>query len=173
PGDVIAEAKHAGEQGVSLVTVGFGTTQGATIPVKNPDGSTTQKRDEGGQIVVTHYTPSFLKAAADAANGTFIDAARTDKAALVKSALSRLRAKARATISGESRPPRYQLFLIPAVILLLLDTLLGELRGRRRRHSSAAETSVKAAAALVIMLLPSLPCCASLLSNSSPSETVA
>ena len=171
--DVIAEAKHAGEQGVSLVTVGFGTTQGSTIQIRNPDGSTTQKRDESGRVVVTHYTPSFLKDAADAANGTFIDAARTDKAALVKSALSRLRAKAHATISGESRTPRYQLFLLPAVILLLLDTLLGERRGRRRRHSAAAETSVNAAAALVLMLLPTLSGCAGLLPNSSPSEKAA
>jgi Ca-activated chloride channel family protein len=151
--DVVAEAKHAGQQGISLVTVGFGTTQGATIPVKNPDGSTTTKRDESGQVVVTRYSPEFLKAAADAAQGTFIDASRTDKAALVKSALARLRTKARSTISGESRTPRFQLFLLPAVFFLLLDTILGERRGRRRRRSAAAETSVSTAVALVVMLL--------------------
>jgi Ca-activated chloride channel family protein len=168
--DVVAEAKHAGEQGISLVTVGFGTTQGSTIPVKNPDGSTTTKRDESGQVVVTHYTPEFLKAAADAANGTFVDASRTDKAALVKSALARLRTKARATISGESRTPRFQLFLLPAVLLLLLDTILGERRGRRRRTSAAAETAVGAATAFVFMLLPGLSGCAGILPSSSPSE---
>ena len=168
--DVIAEAKHAGDQGISLVTVGFGTTQGTTIPVKNPDGTTTQKRDEGGQIVVTHYTPDFLRAAAEAAHGTFIDASRTDKAALVKSALARLRTKAHATISGESRTPRYQLFLLPAVLLLLLDTLLAERRGRRRRSSAAAETSVSAAAALALMLLPNVSGCAGILPSSSPAE---
>ena len=171
--DVVAEAKHAGEQGVSLVTVGFGTQQGSTIPVKNPDGTPTLKRDENGRIVVTHYTPSFLKAAADAANGTFIDASRTDKAALVKNALARLRTKAHASISGESRTPRYQLFLLPAVLLLLLDTLLGERRGRRRRIPAAAETSVGAAAALVFMLLPSLSGCAGILPTSSPSDRAA
>ena len=169
--EVIAEAKHAGDQGISLVTVGFGTTQGSTIPVKNPDGTTTQKRDEGGQIVVSHYTPDFLRAAAEAAHGNFIDAARTDKAALVKSALARLRTKAHATISGESRTPRYQLFLLPAVLLLLLDTLLGERRGRRRRSSAATETSVSAAAALVLMLLPNVTGCAGILPSSSPTES--
>ena len=167
--DVIAEAKHAGDQGIALVTVGFGTTQGSTIPVKNPDGTTTQKRDESGQTVVTHYTPDFLRAAAEAAHGTFIDASRTDKAALVKSALARLRTKAHATISGESRTPRYQLFLLPAVLLLLLDTLLVERRGRRRRTSAAAETSVSAAA-LVLMLLPNVSGCAGILPSSSPTE---
>jgi Ca-activated chloride channel family protein len=171
--DVIAEAKHAGDQGISLVTVGFGTTQGATIPVKNPDGTATQKRDEGGQIVVTHYSPDFLRAAADAAHGTFIDASRTDKASLVRSALARLRSKARSTISGESKTPRYQLFLLPAALLLLLDTILSERRGRRRRTSAAAETSVTAATALVLMLLPNVSGCANLLPSSSPTESAA
>ena len=171
--DVIAEAKHAGDQGISLVTVGFGTTQGSTIPVKNPDGSTTLKRDEGGQIVVTHYTPDFLRAAADAAHGTFIDASRTDKAALVKSALARLRTKARATVSGDSRTPRYQLFLLPAVLLLLLDTILSERRGRRQRRSAASETAVTAAAALVFMVLPLVSGCAGFLPSSSPSDKAA
>jgi Ca-activated chloride channel homolog len=171
--EVIAEAKHAGDQGISLVTVGFGTAHGSTIPVKNPDGTTTQKRDEGGQIVVTHYSPDFLRAAADAAHGTFIDAGRTDKAALIKSALARLRSKAHSTISGESRTPRYQLFLLPAVLLLLLDTVLAERRGRRRRRSAAAETAVNAAAALMFMLLPTLSGCAGLLPSSSPMDKAA
>jgi Ca-activated chloride channel family protein len=170
--DVIAEAKRAGDQGISLVTVGFGATQGSTIPVKNPDGSTTLKRDEGGQIVVTHYTPDFLRAAADAAHGTFIDASRTDKAALVKSALARLRTKARATVSGDSRTPRYQLFLLPAVLLLLLDTILSERRGRRQRRS-AAQTAVNAAAALLFMVLPLASGCAGFLPSSSPSDKAA
>jgi Ca-activated chloride channel family protein len=171
--DVIAEAKRAGDQGISLVAVGFGTTQGATIPVRNPDGSTTLKRDEHGQTVVTHYTPDFLRAAAEAAHGTFIDAARTDKAALVKNALATLRTKAHTTVTGESQTPRFQLFLFPAVLLLLLDILLTERRGRRPRRSAAAETSVSAAAAIVLLLLPSLSGCAGFLPNSSPSDKAA
>jgi Ca-activated chloride channel family protein len=172
--DVTAEAKRAGDQGISVVTVGFGTTQGSTIPVKNPDGTTTTKRDESGNVVVTHYSPEFLKAAADAARGTFIDASRTDKASLVKSALARLRTKARATVGGESRTPQYQPFLLPAVLLLLLDTLLGERRGRsRRRRSAAAETSVSAAAAIALMLLPNVSGCTNLLPSTSPTEKAA
>jgi Ca-activated chloride channel family protein len=173
--DVITAAKHAGDQGISLVTVGFGTTQGSTIPIKNPDGSTTVKRDENGQVVVTRYTPDFLKAAADAAHGTFIDASRTDKAALVKSALANLRTKAHAVVTGESQTPRYQLFLFPAVLLLLLDTLLSERRGRRQRRPAAAETSVSAATAavMVLMLLPTLTSCTGFLPVSSPSEKAA
>ena len=148
--DITSEAKRAGEQGISVVTVGFGTTTGTTISIKQADGSTTLKKDENGNTVVTQYHPETLKAAADAAHGTFIDAAETDKATRIKAALSTLRTQARASLGSESKTPRYQWFLFPAFILLLIDTLLLERRGRRRPSAAAAHT---VAAASVLFLL--------------------
>ncbi|HTE47022.1 MAG TPA: VWA domain-containing protein [Gemmatimonadaceae bacterium] len=142
--DVVTESKRAGAQGISLVTVGFGTTDGATIPITAPNGSITTKKDENGQTVVTTYHPEFLKAAAEAAGGTFIEAGATDKAARVKSSLASLRTQSRATSGGETKTPRYQWFLFPAFALLLLDTALIERRGRRRRARPAAEHTVAA-----------------------------
>src|SRR6185436_17163714 len=119
------------------------------IPIKGTDGSSV-KRDENGHIVITQYHPEFLKAAADAAGGTFIDASATDKAARVKAALATLRTQARASMGGELKTPRYQLFLFPALLLLLLDTALGERRGRRRA-AAAAQTTVTAGLALMLI----------------------
>ena len=98
--EVIAAARRAAENNVSLVTVGFGTPEGSTIPVRE-NGATTQKKDENGQVVVTRYSPTLLQAAATAANGTFIPAEATDKAARIKSALSKLRTQARTTRTGQ------------------------------------------------------------------------
>ena len=148
--DVVTEAKRAGEEGVSLVTVGFGSPRGAVIPIKASDGSTTTKKDETGNTVVTLYHPEYLKAAAEAAGGSFIDASETDKAARVKSALATLRTQARASMSGEMKTPRYQWLLFPALFLLLLDTLMLDRRGRRRTTMPAAAS---AAASLVLALL--------------------
>ncbi len=147
--ELIAAAKQAGDQNVSLVTVGFGTVEGTTIPIR--EGNTiTPKRDENGQIVVTKYHPELLQAAAAAANGTFIPAEATDKAARIKAALSKLRTGSRTMQTGESLMPRYQLFLLPAILLLWLDTIVAGRRGRRRRRAASAETAV--AAALIAML---------------------
>jgi Ca-activated chloride channel family protein len=137
--EVTAEAKRAKDLGIAVVTVGFGTPQGTTIPVKEGN-TTTLKRDEAGQIVVTKYTPEFLKAAADAAGGTFIPAEATDKAGRVKSALATLRTQARNTLGGEDRVLRFQWFLLPGLLLLLLDTLLAERRGHPRWLPAAAKT---------------------------------
>ena len=150
--DVVAEAKRAGEQGISLVTVGFGTPAGSTIPVET-DGQTTTKRDENGQVVVSRYSPALLQAASEAAGGTFIPAEANDKAARVKQALSRLRTQRRSVLAAESRSPRFQLFLAPAVLLLLLDTLLSERRGARRRRRAAASRTAESAAAMLCVLL--------------------
>jgi Ca-activated chloride channel family protein len=149
--EIIAEARRAGEQGVSLVTVGFGTEQGSTIPVRE-NGATTIKRDEGGQPVVTRYNPQTLRAAAEAARGTFVPAEANDKAGRIKSALANLRTQQRASVTGETRTPRFQWFLAPALVLLLLDTVLSERRGRRRRRrsiSAAARTAATGLAAAV------------------------
>jgi Ca-activated chloride channel family protein len=148
--EILASARRAKEQGVSLVTVGFGTTQGSTIPVK--EGTrVTEKRDEKGEVVITHYKPDVLQAAAAAATGTFIPAEANDKAARIKNALARLRTKSRATLGGEDRTPRYQWFLLPAVLLLWFDTLLGGRKGRRLRRAAAAETAVAASLALLVL----------------------
>lgn len=141
--DVIAAARRAAEQNVHLVTVGFGTEQGSTIPIRE-GGQVTTKKDENGQTVITHYNPVLLQAAAQAANGTFIPAEATDKAARIKSALATLRRQARTTETGDNLTPRFQWFLLPAVLLLWLDTVLGGRRGRRRRRAAAAETALAA-----------------------------
>jgi Ca-activated chloride channel family protein len=59
PDEVLTEARRAGAMGFTVITVGFGTTQGSTIPIVE-NRVVTQKRDENGNIVVTHYDPALL-----------------------------------------------------------------------------------------------------------------
>ena len=59
--------------GLTVITVGFGTAAGSTIPIVE-NRVVTQKRDENGNVVVTRYQPDLLKAIADEAKGVFIDA---------------------------------------------------------------------------------------------------
>jgi Ca-activated chloride channel homolog len=148
--DIVAEARRANEQGISVVMVGFGTTTGSTIPMRAEDGSITRKRDENGEIVVTRYTPELLRAAAEAAHGTFVDAAETDKASRIRQALSTLRTEQRTAIGAETETPRFQWFLLPAVLLLLVDTFLSDLRARSRRGVARQAATAVGAAALAV-----------------------
>jgi Ca-activated chloride channel family protein len=162
--DVTAEARRAGQQGISIITVGFGTTAGARIPIpsancREPRGrcpNTDFKKDDNGQVVITSYHPEFLRAAAEAANGTFIDAALSDKPTRVRAAMASLRRQQRLANAGETRTPRYQWFLLPALLLLAFDTIRME-RVRRRRPAAAVPVtghqSLVTAVALLLFVI--------------------
>ena len=146
--EILRAAERAGKAGIAVVTVGFGTAEGSTIPIR--DGERVDvKRDENNEIVVTKYQPGVLRAAADAAQGTFIDAAATDKATRIRRALQALRTTARNVESGRSGTPRFQLFLLPALLLVIYDTI-GTLR-RGRAPATAARKAPLAAAGLVML----------------------
>lgn len=149
--DVRAAAARAAQAGIAVVTVGFGTEAGTTIPVTE-NGVTAPKRDENNEIVVSRYTPQMLQAIATAANGTFVGAEVTDKAARVRGALQRLRATTRSIAAGATRTARFQWFVAPALLLLLLDTWLAERRRRPRRHE-VARVAARAAAVVGALVI--------------------
>lgn len=154
PEDITTAATEAGEKGISLVTVGFGTTKGSTIPIR--DGSVVrQKEDEEGHVVVTKYTPDLLQQAATAAKGTFIPAEASDKATRIRGALRSLRTARRQVDTREDHVPRFLWLLVPALLLVAFDSWL-LLRGaptRRRRRGLAAA----AAAAPIVVASCSQP----------------
>jgi Ca-activated chloride channel family protein len=152
--EVKAAATEAGVKGVSLVTVGFGTTRGSTIPIQ--DGSVMrEKRDDDGKIVITRYSPELLEEAAKAAGGTFIPADASDKATRVRGALRSLRTAKRNVDSREDHVPRYLWLLLPALALLAYDTWL--LTRRRARSDAASRGSSTMPPVALLLLLGALP----------------
>lgn len=164
--DVEAAARESGAKGVSLVAVGFGTTKGSTIRVR--DGNVVrEKRDEDGKVVITRYDPELLQRTAAAAGGTFIPAGASDKASRVRVALRNLRTARRTVDAREDHVPRFLWALVPALALLLFDTW-AMTRGARRRVPPGAGADRErvlpavptAVAALCATLLTSMVGCA-------------
>ena len=152
--EVKAAATEAGVKGVSLVTVGFGTTRGSTIPIQ--DGSVMrEKRDDDGKIVITRYSPELLEEAAKAAGGTFIPADASDKATRVRGALRSLRTAKRNVDSREDHVPRYLWLLLPALALLAYDTWW--LTSRRALKDAASRGSSTMPPVALLLLLGALP----------------
>jgi Ca-activated chloride channel family protein len=142
-------AKQVADAGVTLITVGFGTPGGSTIPVVQ-NGVATQKRDQNGQVVVTKYSPDLLRAAAQAAKGAFIEPTVPDRAAAIRRQLATLRTQSRSIASGNNLALQFQWFLIPALLLVLLDTLLASRQVKRRRLAAPSMTAAAASASLLI-----------------------
>lgn len=139
---IVTAARRANAAGVAVVFVGFGSIDGSTIPVHVGENAIAPKRDELGRVVTTKYDPALLRAAAEAAHGTMIDASATDKASRIRAALAGLRAERRRVNAQQSVPSRYQWFLLPALLLLLWDVFAA-----RRRPAVAA-----AAIALALLI---------------------
>jgi Ca-activated chloride channel family protein len=141
-------AKKAVDGGATVITVGFGTLAGETIPVRQ-NGVVTQKRDQNGQVVLTSYNPDLLRAAAEDGRGIFVEPTNPDRAAAVRTVLSRLRTQQRSITTGSNLGLQFQVFLIPALLLLLLDTFLGARQARRRRFAAPAMTAAASAALML------------------------
>src|SRR6185503_14713323 len=140
PDEVLTEARRARQLGFTIITVGFGTPEGSTIPVLQ-DRVVTQKKDENGNVVVSHYDPALLKSIADEAKGVFVDARTPDRAGRIRAALNSLRANPRSVVSGENLGIQFQWFVLAALIFLGLDTFLQTKRRRRRAVAAAATTA--------------------------------
>ena len=135
--EVVAEARRSASAGTTIITVGFGTPQGSTIPVRQ-NGVSTQKKDQAGNVVVTRFMPELLQVAAQEGRGMFVPPTASDRASTVRARLATLRTEQRSLSRGTNLAQRFQWFLIPAFALLLLDAILSTRRGRRRGLSAVA-----------------------------------
>ena len=150
--DVETAAREAGAKGISVVTVGFGTTAGSTIPVR--DGSVVKNKvDDEGNVVVTRYSPTRLEQAATAANGTFIPAEASDKASRIRATLRTLRTARRSIDTREDHVPRFLWLLVPALLLLCWDTWR---LVTPRRHLARQPAGAPVSTLMLLALIPSV-----------------
>lgn len=135
--EIVAAARRARDARIAVVAVGFGTAEGSTIPVKEGD-DVVEKRDGNGDVVRTRYSAETMRAIAEASGGTFIDAAATDKATQIRGALRGLRTASRTVSTGVTRTPRFQLFALAALALLLFESWRADRSARRRSRTALA-----------------------------------
>ncbi|MCK4763791.1 MAG: VWA domain-containing protein [Candidatus Aminicenantes bacterium] len=115
------------KQEIFVFTVGVGAQDGAPIPVKNKDGEITGwKKDRQGNIVKTRLDENTLIQVASHCGGQYF---RLTDAAGVDSFLHTLKAFERKTLKQKvklQKKERFYFFLIPGIILLMLELILSE-----------------------------------------------
>ncbi len=157
---IAGEAKAAG---IHVVTVGFGTAGGATIPLPGTGGADV-KRDETGEIVITKVNDRLLESIAVAAGGEHIPSDATDKGNRIRRALGVLEASAQQQQLQSNRPLQYQWFVAVALLILLLDALYADgarwprwLRRSTPNPHEGAERRATSRAVLIMLLLAAAP----------------
>ncbi len=124
-------AKASAEKGLRIYTVGIGTPEGGPIPLRENGVVTGYKKDIEGNVVVTKADPQMLSEIAQATSGDYMDGTSTEA---VVDRITDLLGKGPKNDYGETEivqyKDRYQWFAGAALLLLVLDTLLGFRRSR-------------------------------------------
>jgi len=162
-GDVAGAVEKARKEGVRVFAVGMGTPEGSPIPVYAPSGERSDyKHDRAGNIVLTKLDESALQQIALTTGGSYrratnagneIDEIFKELSALQKTELGSLQ------VTGFQDQFYYPLAL--GILLLIIDTLLSERRGR-----------LLVRLAKLIPLARILPVCILFLVTSASSQTV-
>ena len=145
-GTAIDAAREAGKRGVPIFTVGIGNPDGASIP----DGDGVQK-DASGKAVTTRLMESTLSAIASESGGAYVPlatagTAHTTLGSIYRQHLRRVAAKEQQETLERRYVERYQIFLIPAILLFCAAGMLS--LGRFGKSKKAAAAIVLAALAL-------------------------
>jgi len=134
-GDVAGAVERAKKEGVRVYTIGMGTAEGAPIPVYTDGVRADYHRDRAGNIVLTKLDESALQQIALATGGSYeratsggneVDDIYKQLSGLQKTELGSLQ------VTGFEDQFQYPLAL--AILLLILETMLSERRGRILRQ---------------------------------------
>ncbi|MFA5139771.1 MAG: VWA domain-containing protein [Elusimicrobiota bacterium] len=126
-------AQEAAQEGVSLFIIGIGTLEGAPIPVLDDNGKTVgYKKDTKGSTVVSRLGENGLIALASASGGAYFRASPDESE--VSALLRRIMEMDKSDMTSGSAnryKNRFRAPLCLALLLLLVEMLLGETRAAR------------------------------------------
>ena len=127
----IEAAKDASENGVVICTVGMGTEKGVPIPIIRNGRKVGIKKDQDELTVLTKLNEENLIQIAEAGNGTYT---RTKGLNLdLRKILDRINKIEKTSLKKDrysTYDDQFQWFLIPGILLLLLDFVIFEKRGK-------------------------------------------
>ena len=131
--DPTAAADAAAADGIRIYTVGLGTVAGEPLPEYHPDGTLQgYAKDRSGKVIYSRLDESTLRAIAERTGGEYLPAAGARP--LPARLTDALRGLEKETLGEGVRrhmDERYAALLVPALLLLALELLLGDRRRRR------------------------------------------
>jgi len=131
-GDVLAAARAAADAGVIIHAIGFGSSEGEPIPIRDEDGNLIgYKKDAQGETVLSRLDETTLRAITEQTGGMFLSfGAAGDEIDAVADAISALQ-HGEAEDQFETRGvERYGWFAALALMALVAEHLVGERKSR-------------------------------------------
>jgi Ca-activated chloride channel family protein len=135
-GDAIKAAKEAADKGIRIYAIGMGLPEGGPIPLYDKHGNQTGfKKDLKGNTVITKLNEPMLQQIAAAGNGKYVRAnnAQTGLSIIFDEINKLEKTKFESRVFSDYED-RFQYLLAPALLLLLLEFVIFERRGKRFRN---------------------------------------
>jgi Ca-activated chloride channel family protein len=133
-GNAMEMAKAAEEQGIIIYTVGVGKKEGAYIKLKDSKGHETLLKDREGKVVKSHLDEVLLNKIALETGGAYTPAYGTQwgLANIYTNIIANMEDKQLGGRKMKLYENRFQIPLFIALILITLESLIGE-RARKRK----------------------------------------
>jgi len=127
--DAIEQARAAKSAGIAVHTLGVGTAQGSPVPEYKDGRLVGFKQDEAGSTVVSRMNPQMLKEVAAAGGGVFVQASQGNIG--LEDLFTQINAMQKTDFGSKvftDYEDRFQFFLLPGLLLLLLEFFINERR---------------------------------------------
>lgn len=126
--DPVQAAKEVAETGIRVYTIGVGSLQGQPIPMNGE-----LLKDQDGDIVVTRLDEGTLEKIALAGNGAYVRAGNEEFGLNpIIEEINRLEEERFNSIVFEEYDEQYMYFFAAALLLFVIEMLIGERRSKRR-----------------------------------------
>ncbi len=131
--DPLKAAEEAAQEGIRIYTIGIGSSQGEPIPIRNERGEVTGfKKDREGNVVVSKLDETTLQKIALTTGGKYYHASsgemELDKIYDDISKMEKKELEGKLMVQYEDR---YQYFLFISIVLLVVEFMISERRGRK------------------------------------------
>ena len=129
--NAIIQAQEAYKKGIIVHTIGIGSVNGAPIPVYRGSVNTGFRKDKESNTIITKLNETILQQIAMAGNGIYVKASNNDMGlGKIMEELSKLDKKEFKSKLYSDYEDQFQLFLAPALLLLLIELLISERKTR-------------------------------------------
>jgi Ca-activated chloride channel family protein len=127
-GDAVKAAQEAAREGATIYTVGIGSESGVPIPMQKAGGNIVYKKDKDGNLVMTRLDPQILEKIAVESKGKYFNAGTDLDLEQIYNEIAKMEKKDLGMNKLALYEERYQIFLLLALLMLVIEFLLPERR---------------------------------------------
>lgn len=127
--DAKEAASEASAKDVLVHTIGMGSEKGGPIPVYKNGAQIDFRKDNQGNTVVTKLNETMLKEIAAAGNGSYVRASNANAGlGIIMEEIDKMEKKEFGSKSFKDYEDRFQIFLIIALILIIIEYFISNRR---------------------------------------------